>query len=77
MGYYNGHKYNWTTKQEIEFLQGLGSWRDLRGSGKKQLTKDRKLKLIFGYIQSMGKRVRWGKIDPKKVLEFLNLQKCS
>lgn len=55
----------WTTRDELNFLKGLGSHKDTTIANRK--------KLFERYKNSMESRVRWGAIDVEAVSAYLNL----
>jgi len=56
---------NWSTKNELKFLDGLGRWCEREG--------DRK-RLLWNYFKTACDRVNWGHIEPDKVFWYLKLR---
>ena len=55
----------WTTTDEIDFLNHLGTHSE-RGRSE-SLARAERLRKVQIYLDSMGKRKNWGKVDPDKV----------
>jgi hypothetical protein len=69
------HLVGWKTQDEIEFIDGLGTFRDsgMTTSAKEAIllaTPGRRKKLLEGYIQSLASRQVWGTIDKYVVLGY-------
>lgn len=58
----------WKTHHEVNFLRGLGTWRD-RAMKKEDgyLDGPGRVRLLIAYRDSMHLRERWGDVDPLKV----------
>ena len=62
-------KPSWTTRTEINFLKGLGSF-----GNPERATRVPRSELLARYIQAAETRDRWDGIDKKKAIEFA--QEC-
>lgn len=62
---------SWTTKSEIEFIDGLGTYRETHpvreGSKYRQ-------RLLEGYIQSIPFRANWGIMDKEYIIAYVKRQ---
>ena len=56
----------WTTRDEINFLKGLGSHCETTIANRK--------KLLLKYGKAMENRVRWGAIDVEAIATYLALE---
>jgi len=52
---------NYSTKAELKFIDGLGSWSEL---------KTRNSALLAGYLDGCFKRINWGEIDYLEVIRY-------
>ncbi len=72
------HGHSWNTRDEIAFLERLGSHREHikvreRYLGISEQKQDR-LSLLFEYQAAMRRRAAWGDVDPVEVAEEVAAQ---
>jgi hypothetical protein len=49
----------WTTDMEIDFLDNIGTFREMPGNP---------LKLLKGYLRGIATRVNWGTMNKEKIV---------
>lgn len=52
----------YSTKQELKFIDGLGTWAPELKSNRSDL--------LAGYLRGCFKRYRWGSVDPMTVMRY-------
>ncbi len=59
-----------TTRDEIDFLEGLGNWHWF-AEGQQEDARQRRVRLLENYAEAMRVRRRWGDLDQKQIRGYL------